>query len=205
MVIVPPAMHDSAVSPWFHGYLAFLHWHFLPQSPPSHSFNPSLFSQQQPSPWDCSTIPKLHLPAAVPSRGPVSLSRVCMAVTRTIWFSFHLSCHRSTVSLSALNVSPLSQTIAPLWGTVPPPTKGRSNLTNTLVFPPTSFILRSFVLFYVFFFSFFPLGRYSYLLSAGVLHALLFLKVYSWCIHGERCTPQPLTPPPSCSPLWFLS
>ena len=158
MVIVPPAMHDSAVSPWFHGYLAFLHWHFLPQSPPSHSFNPSLFSQQQPSPWDCSTIPKLHLPAAVPSRGPVSLSRVCMAVTRTIWFSFHLSCHRSTVSLSALNVSPLSQTIAPLWGTVPPPTKGRSNLTNTLVFPPTSFILRSFVLFYVFFFLFFRLS-----------------------------------------------
>ena len=151
MVIVPPAMHDSAVSPWFHGYLAFLHWHFLPQSPPSHSFNPSLFSQQQPSPWDCSTIPKLQVPATAPSG-------VCMAAARAVRFSFHLSCHRSTVSLSALNVSPLSQTIAPLWGTVPPPTKGRSNLTNTLVFPPTSFILRSFVLFYVFFFLFFRLS-----------------------------------------------
>ena len=31
--------------------------------------------QQQPSPWDCSTIPKLQLPSAVPSRGPAFLSR----------------------------------------------------------------------------------------------------------------------------------
>ena len=36
----------------------------------------SLHSQQQPSPWDCSTIPKLQPPATVPSR-------VCMAVART--------------------------------------------------------------------------------------------------------------------------
>ena len=34
----------------------------------------------------------------------------------------------------------------------------------------------------------FPLVRYSCLLSAGVLHALLCLKVYSWCSRGERCT-----------------
>ena len=45
----------------------------------------------------------------------------------------------------------------------------------------------------------FPLIRHSYPLSAGVLHALLCLKVYSWCIPGERCTPRPPTPPPSCS------
>ena len=45
----------------------------------------------------------------------------------------------------------------------------------------------------------FPLVRYSYLLSAGVLHALLCVKVYSWCIHGEGCTPCPPPPPPSCS------
>ena len=48
---------------------------------------------------------------------------------------------------------------------------------------------------------YFPLLRYSCPLSAGVLHALLCLKVYTWCIHGERCTPHPPTPPPSCSPL----
>ena len=45
-----------------------------------------------------------------------------------------------------------------------------------------------------------PLVKYSCLLSAGVLHALLCLKVYSWCIHGERCTLH-LPTPPSCSPL----
>ena len=34
---------------------------------------------------------------------------------------------------------------------VPPPTKGRSSPTNTPVFPPTSFLLPSFVWFYIFF------------------------------------------------------
>ena len=74
--MVPPPADDSAVLPCFHGCLAFLHRHFQPQSPPSHPLSPSLCSQQQPSPWDCSTIPKLHLPATVPPRGPVSLSGV---------------------------------------------------------------------------------------------------------------------------------
>ena len=45
----------------------------------------------------------------------------------------------------------------------------------------------------------FPLVRYSCPLSAGVLLALLGLKVYSWDNCGERCTPHPPTPPPSCS------
>ena len=50
----------------------------------------------------------------------------------------------------------------------------------------------------------FPLVRYSCPLSVGVLHALLCLKVYSWCIREERCTPHPPTPPPSCSPILVL-
>ena len=41
--------------------------------------------------------------------------------------------------------------------------------------------------------------RSSCLLSAGILHARLCLKVCSWCSRGERCTPCPPTPPPSCS------
>ena len=45
----------------------------------------------------------------------------------------------------------------------------------------------------------FPLVRYSCLLSAGVLHAPLCLKLYSWCICGETCTPRPPTHLPSCS------
>ena len=42
-------------------------------------FNLSLHSQQQPAPWDCSTIPKLQLPVAVPFRGPrPCLGYVCL-------------------------------------------------------------------------------------------------------------------------------
>ena len=115
MVMAPPPVSDSAVLPYFHGCLTFLHRPFPPQSPPSHPLNLALHSQEQPSPWDCSTIPKLQLAAAAPSKGPESLSRVYMAAARTVWFSFHLGFHRSAVSLSALNVSPLTQTIAPLW------------------------------------------------------------------------------------------
>ena len=141
--------------PYFHGCPASLHRHLLPQSPPSHPLDLSLCSQQQPSPWDCSTIPKLQLPATVPSKGPTSLSGVCMAVARTVWFSFHLGCHRSAVLLSDLNVSPLTQTIAPMWGSDPcfssPTAEGRSSPTNTLVFPPSSFILPNFAWFYIFF------------------------------------------------------
>ena len=84
MVMAPPLPWDSAVLPCFHGCLAFLHRHFPLQCPPSHPLDPSLCSQQQPSPWDYSTIPELQLPAAAPSREPASLSWVCMAVARTV-------------------------------------------------------------------------------------------------------------------------
>ena len=46
----------------------------------------------------------------------------------------------------------------------------------------------------------FLLVRYSCQLSAGVLHALLCLKVYSSCICVEKCTPHPPTPLPSLNP-----
>ena len=143
MVMAPCPTHDSAATSCFHGCLAFLHRHFPPQSPPSHPLNLSLHSQQQPLPWDCSTLPKLQLPAAVPSRGPVSLSGVCMAAARTVWFPFHLGCHWSVVSLSALNVSPLTHRQLPWCGdqtpaSVPPPAEGRSHPSNTPVFPLAS-------------------------------------------------------------------
>ena len=76
MVTAPPPPHDSAVSPCFHGCPAFLHRHFPPQSLPSHPLNPSLCSQHQLSPWNCSTISKFQLPTIGPSK-------VCMAVART--------------------------------------------------------------------------------------------------------------------------
>ena len=77
MVMAPPLTRDSAVSPCFHCCQAFLHRHFPPHPPLSYPLDQSLRSQQQPLPWDCSTVPKFPLPATVPSR-------VCMAVARTI-------------------------------------------------------------------------------------------------------------------------
>ena len=73
----------------------------------------------EPSRWDCSTVSQLQLPAAAPFLGPASLSRLCVAAARTVWFSFHSGCHRSAVSLLALHVSPLTQTVAPMWGSDP--------------------------------------------------------------------------------------
>ena len=83
---------------------------------------------------------------------------------------------------------------------VPPPAEGRSSPTNTPVFPPRSLfyqVLRGSI------YSF-PLVRHSCPLSGGVLHELLCLKVYSWCIHGERCTPRPPTSLPSCSLFYYF-
>ena len=109
----PIPSHDSAVLPCFYGCPNFLHRYFPPQS---HPLNVAVLSQQQPSLWNCSMIPKLWLPSTAPSREPVSLSGVCMAAARTVWFSFHLGSHRSAMSLPALNVSHLTQTVAPMWG-----------------------------------------------------------------------------------------
>ena len=112
MVMAPPPMHDSAVLLCSHGCPAFLHMHFSLQSPPSHPLSLFFRNQQQLSPGDSSTIPKLQLSAAVPSG-------VCMAAARTVCFSFHLGRHRSAVPLSALTVSPLTQTIALMWASDP--------------------------------------------------------------------------------------
>ena len=50
----------------------------------------------------------------------------------------------------------------------------------------------------------FPLVRSSCPPTAGGLRLLLCLKVHSWCTCGERCTPCPFTPPPSCSPFYHF-
>ena len=80
-----------------------------------------------------------------------------MAAARTVWFSLHLGWHRSAVSLSALHVSIVTQTIAPMWGcspaSVPPPAEGRSSPTNTPLSPPSSFILPRFAWVSVLFFT----------------------------------------------------
>ena len=123
MVMAPPPLHDSAVLSCFCDFLAFLHRHFSPQSPPSHLLGQSPSSQQQPLPWDCGrnprAIPKLQLLAISLSRWPASLSGVNRAVARIVWFSFDLGCQRSASSLSASNVSSLTKAIASMWGPDP--------------------------------------------------------------------------------------
>ena len=197
-------MCDSAVSSCFHGCLDFLHrfshHSLLPHTP----LDLSLCGHQQSSPLDCSTIPKLQFPVTAPSRGPVCLSRAYMAVARTAWFSFYLGCHRSAVSLSALNVSPLTQFPqygdgTPAW--VPLSVKGRSSPTNTPIYHPTSFVLLSFLWVYIFFSAGQVLVSTLSWCSAGTSVS----KVYSWCINGERCTLRPLTPLPSFSQTIFLT
>ena len=87
----------------------------------------------------------------------------------------------------------LSQCADRTPASVPQPAEGRPSPTNTPVSPlvPSSYwVLRGSI------YSF-PLVSYFCPISAGVLHALLCLKVYSWYIRGERCTPCPPTPLPS--------
>ena len=72
----------------------------------------------------------------------------------------------------------------------PHPLRAGPVLLTLLLFPlvPSSYqVLRGSV------YSF-PLVRYACPLSAEVLHAVMCLKVYSWYIRGERCTPRPPTP-----------
>ena len=193
---LPPPTYDSVVSPCFHGCLAFLHRHFPQQSPASYPFGPSPSSQQQLLPWNCSKIPMLQLPASVPSRGPTSLSGVCMAAARIVCVIFipfrlsQISC--LTFSLNCFFSDPDNSPNVVIGPLLQFPHRPRADpvLLTLLFFPPSFFGLLSFVWFYIFFW-------YTCLLSAGVLQALLCLKVYSWCIHGEICIPRPPIPLPS--------
>ena len=76
---------------------------------------------------------------------------------------------------------------------VPSPIKGRVSPTNSPLFLPTFFVLLSFAWFYIFFSS----GQILLPLSVAVLLTLLCLKVYSWYMCGERCTPCSPTPLPT--------
>ena len=172
MVMMAAApMHDSAILPCFHGCLAFLHKYFSPQSPPHpHPLGLSLYNQWQPSPWDCSTIPMLQLPAAAPSRGPVSLSGVCMAMARTvcmILIPFILSQISSfTLSLKcffSVSNNCLDEGIGPLLQFPHLPRAGRVLLTLLFspLLPSSYYVLRDSI--------------HSFLVGQVLLSAL------SWC------------------------
>ena len=74
---------------------------------------------------------------------------------------------------------------------VPPPIKVRSSPTNSPLVPSSYCFLHGSV-------CSFPKVKYSCPLSARVPLAFLCVKVYFWCICGERCTPHSPTPPPFC-------
>ena len=187
---------EMAPPPCFQDCLAFLHRHFPPQPPPSHPLYLSLGSQQQPSSWNCSTIPKLQLLATMRSREPASLSGGCMAAARTVWFSFHSGCRRSAASRSALNVSPPTQTVAPLLGldpcfSPPHPLKAGPVLWT---FPFRHLHPRPFLPSVTWFYTLFPLVRSSCLLWTGVLHALLSEGVFLMYLWREMDSSTILVP-----------
>ena len=83
MVMAPPPIHDSAVSPSFHDFLA-MSTGISHKISFAHSINLSLNSRQQTTARDFFIISMNHLLPAALSMGPVSLSGGCMAVERTV-------------------------------------------------------------------------------------------------------------------------
>ena len=194
-------LRDSAVSPCFRGCLAFLHRHFLPQSPPSHLLGLSLSDQQQPlalgllhNPWTPAPSRCTFQGIYVPVWSMYGCSKDCIPFRLP-----QISCF--TLSLKCFS----SDSVAWMWRldscfSFATHQRGVPVLLTLLFFslvPLSCQVLCGSI--YLF-----PLVRFSCLLSAGVLYTLLCLKVYSWCICGERCTPCPLIPLPSCSPCFYF-
>ena len=190
-------LSSIALLPWLPG--------FPPQAFPTRilsltSPRSSLHSQQQPSPWGCSTVPKLQLSAGTPSWGPAFLSRVCMTAAGTVWFSFCLGGHRSAVSPSLKCDSDSCPNVGiGLLLQFSHQLRAGPVLPRLLFFPfvPSSYgvLCGSYILFH---WSGTPFD------SDDVLHALLCLKVYSWYIYEKGYTPHLPTPSPSCSLIWAI-
>ena len=195
MVMAPPPTCNSAVSPRFHGCLAFLHRDFPPQSSPLYPLDSSLCSQQLPSPWDCSqsldssSQPLWVLGDLHPCPGCISLWQG-LSDAHSIWllqiccFILSLKCFSSdSDNCPDVGIGTLLQFSHPL--------RAGPVLPTLLFFPLVSSS------YWVLLGSMYSLllVRYSCLFSVGVVHALLCLKVYSWCIRVERCIPHTPTTP----------
>ena len=173
MVMAPPPTHDSAVSPWFHGCLAFLHRHFPLQSPLSHPLGLSLHSQQQPSPLGSLHTPETPDPSRCPFQGTSVLVQamygcgkdclilIPLRLPQISCFTLSLKCFSSdSDNCPDVGIRPLLQ--------FPHPPRVGPVLLTLLCFSPSSFILPSFAWFYVFCFA----GQ-------------LLLSTLSWC---PECT-----------------
>ena len=135
----------------------------------------------------------LHLPGNLHTvRDIYGCSKDCLILI--VFRLSQISCF--TLSLKCFS----SDSVARMWGSDPcfssPTRQGGVTVLLTLLFfsllPSSSWVLCGSV--YLL-----PLVRYSCLLSAGVLHVFLCLKVYPWFIHGERSITCSATPVPSCS------
>ena len=184
MVIAPPLIPDLAVSLCLHA--AWLSSTGIsPHNLLLHILLIHLHNQQQPSPLNCSTIPKFQLPSAMPSRGPVPVQGMfgwdkdCLILIpfrlpQNNRFTLNLKCFSSdSDNCPDVGIGPLLQfPYLPMAGP----------FLLTLLFFPLVPSLYQVLLGSIYSF---PLVRYSCPLSAGVLHKILCLKLYSWCIHGE--------------------
>ena len=175
--MAPSPTRDSAVSPCFHSCLAFLHWHFPPRSTSSHPLNPTLHINNSPgfeiAPQSLnSSSQPLCLPGDQHScLGAYGCSKDCLILIpfrlpQMSCFTLSLKCFSSdSDSCPDVGIKPLLQ--------CPHPPRAGPVLLTLLFFPlvPSSYqVLPGSVYSFL-------LVRYSCPLSAGVLHALLCLKV----------------------------
>ena len=178
--MAPSPVCDSAVSPCFHGCLTFLHRRFPPQSPPSHpsirlsTVNSSPCTGIAPQSLNSSSQP-LPLPGDLHS---------CMAYV-WIWHTYHLilipfrlpqiSCFTLSLKCFSFDSDNCPAVGIGLLLQFAHPKKAGPVLLTLLFSPlvPSSYRVLWGSIYY------FPLVSYSCLLSAGALHALLCLKVYS--------------------------
>ena len=116
VMLASPTMCDLVVLPCFHGCLVLLHRHFhhslLLHLPSIHLSMVNSSPRPGISPQSLSSSSQLlHLPGDLhPCPEYIWLWQV-LSDSHSI-----LGCHRSAVSLSDLNISPLIQTIALMWG-----------------------------------------------------------------------------------------
>ena len=172
MVMAPPPTYDSAVSPSFHGCPAFLtgisHHDLLPHIPLIRLsvVNSSLHRWVAPKSLNSSSQPLRHL-------GYVWLQQGCLILIpfrlpQMSCFTLSLNCFSSdSDNCPAVGIGPLLQ--------FPHPPRAGPALLTLPFFPlvPSSYRVLHGSMYS------FPLVRYSCPHSAGVLHALLCLRVYS--------------------------
>ena len=117
--MTPHPACDSAVVPCLHGFQALLQKHSLWPYLLSCLLLPSLWSEKQSSPWDCSPIPTLQLPAITRSSGLAFLSGVCRVTSQIVCVGltlFRLS-HISCFTLQQFWMLPLGPNWLPqMWG-----------------------------------------------------------------------------------------